>query len=419
MLIKITSAAPSAVSIHGEGFFRAGTDKTLFRFDAEEVFGVGTNSLSTSALIVLTPVTGFGAEPLCRELSFCRSGVGMPLKSEAGDSLGGLRLIDWSADGAEGAEGAEECAESGAEECAENAAEECGLERVYELISEYPRSERPSEPKQLDSLEFELSSGENAGSSASVRLYRDCGLRLSVRVNGDERGYILGRGTEGELRLLDAGFARLIVVHASCGEGSAEAGSFERLLLFNERFELEGELEGDRCFIEDGRFIVINELGTVFSHQQRLRYEPSGEGLRSVCGVSGPHSEGGEGALDEAFEIGYFTHPMRRAADEWEAALALMECLLLGMGEEAMALLTPALAEGLDFSGLSEFFGDFDEARPSPFRKKSDPPVIGAVREGRARAYGFELEGGLISDISELASPFSQRAQEGAKEAAE
>ncbi|MBR3298487.1 MAG: hypothetical protein IKI64_04715 [Clostridia bacterium] len=407
MLIKITSDAPSAVSIHGEGFFRAGTDKTLFRFDAEEVFGVGTDELSTSALIVLTPVTGCGAEPLCRELSFYRSGTGLLLKANDGDSCGGggLRLIDWSADGAERG--------------AERGAEECEFERVYELICEYPRSERAIEPKQLDSLEFELSSSENAGSSASVLLYRDCGLRLSVRVNGGERGYILGRGTEGELRLLDAGFARLIVVHASFGEGSAEAGRFERLLLFNERFELEGELEGDRCFIEDGRFIVINELGTVFSHQQRLRYEPSGEGLRSVCGVSGPHSEGGEGALDEAFEIGYFTHPMRLAADEWETALALMECLLLGRGDEAMALLTPALAEGLDFGGLSEFFGDFDEARASPFRQKSDPPIIGAVKEGRASAYGFELEGGLISDISELASPFSQRAQEGAKEAEE
>jgi hypothetical protein len=93
-----------------------------------------------------------------------------------------------------------------------------------------------------------------------------------------------------------------------------------------------------------------------------------------------------------------------------------MECILLGREDGAMALLSPSLAYGLDFEGLYEFFGDFDEARKMPCFAKNGSPVIGAVRENRAKAYAFDFENGLINDISEFEPPASRHSQEGVTE---
>lgn len=386
MRLFITSASPAAVQILGESFFRVGTDGSIFEFDSAELFGTEKENRSVGALLLLTPISRSGLEPICAELLFSPIGNDIALRAECA----AVRAVDWSFESENGAE----------------------LERVYELIPDCPRRERRLEAKQLDRLEYE----RGAGKKAEIFLYRDCGMRLSIRENGEERGFILGSGEEGELRMLDAGFAHLLAVHIKgCADAMAsvgEAADGERIMLFNELFELAGEISGDRLYFEDGCLIAINELGTVLAHQQRLKYEIGSEGVRIVCGGAADDAE------DAVGEIGYFTHQKRRAKTEDEAALALMECVLLAREDEAMALLSPALADGLEFDGLFEFFGDFDEARKAPFCEKNDPPIIGAVREDRARAYAFDFKNGLINDISELEPPALRRQREGGTEEA-
>lgn len=385
MRLFITSASPAAVRILGESFFRVGTDGSIFEFDPAELFGAEKESCFVSAILIVTPISQSGLDPICAELLFSPSGMDIALASKSTD----VRAVDWSIE-----------AENGT-----------ALERAYELIPDCPRRERRLEAKQLDSLEY-----DRGGEKAQIFLYRDCGMRLSIRENGKERGFILGSGEDGELRMLDAGFSRLLAAHIKgCADATASVGEAalgERIMLFNELFELVGEISGDRLYFEDGCLIAINELGTVLAHQQRLKYEIESEGVRVVCGGAADDAE------DAVGEIGYFTHQKRRAKTEDEAALALMECVLLAREDEAMALLSPELAEGLEFDGLFEFFGDFDEARKAPFCKRNDPPIIGAVREDRARAYAFDFKNGLINDISELEPPALRRQREGGTEEA-
>lgn len=385
MRLFITSASPAAVRILGESFFRIGTDGSIFEFDPAELFGAEKESCFVSAILVLTPISQSGLDPICSELLFSPSGMDIALASKSTD----VRAVDWSIE-----------AENGT-----------ALERVYELIPDCPRRESRLEAKQLDSLEYDC-----GGEKAQIFLYRDCGLRLSIREDGEERGFILGSGEDGELRMLDAGFSRLLAAHIKgCADGISselEAAGGERIMLFNERFELAGEICGDRLSFENGYLVAINELGTVLAHQQKLKYEIGAEGVRVICGGAADDS------VDAVGEIGYFTHPKRRASSEEEAALAFMECVLLAREDEAMELLSPALAEGLEFDGLFEFFGDFDEARKAPFCEKNDPPLIGAVREDRARAYAFDFKNGLINDISELEPPALRRQRGGGTEEA-
>ncbi len=386
MRLFITSASPAAVRILGESFFRVGTDGSIFEFDPAELFGAEKESCFVSAILIVTPISQSGLDPICAELLFSPSGMDIALASKST----AVRAVDWSIE-----------AENGT-----------ALERVYELIPDCPRRERRLEAKQLDRLEYE----RGAGKKAEVFLYRDCGMRLSIRENGKERGFILGSGEDGELRMLDAGFSRLLAAHIKgCADGIStelESAGGERIMLFNEHFELAGEICGDRLSFENGYLVAINELGTVLAHQQKLKYEIGAEGVRVICG------ELADDSVDAVGEIGYFTHPKCRASSEEEAALAFMECVLLAREDEAMELLSPALAEGLEFDGLFEFFGDFDEARKAPFCEKNDPPIIGAVREDRARAYAFDFKNGLINNISELEPPALRQQREGGTEEA-
>jgi len=385
MRLFITSASPAAVRILGESFFRVGTDGSIFEFDPTELFGAEKESCFVSAILIVTPISQSGLDPICAELLFSPSGMDIALAAKST----AVRAVDWSIE-----------AENGT-----------ALERVYELIPDCPRRERMLEAKQLDSLEY-----DRGGEKAQIFLYRDCGMRLSIRESGEERGFILGSGEDGDLRMLDAGFSRLLAAHIKgCADGISselESAGGERIMLFNEHFELAGEICGDRLSFENGYLVAINELGTVLAHQQKLKYEIGAEGVRIVHGGTADDAE------DTVGEIGYFTHQKRRAKTEDEAALALMECVLLAREDEAMALLSPELAEGLEFDGVLEFFGDFDEARTAPFCKRNDPPIIGAVREDRARAYAFDFKNGLINDISELEPPALRRQREGGTEEA-
>ncbi len=58
-------------------------------------------------------------------------------------------------------------------------------------------------------------------------------------------------------------------------------------------------------------------------------------------------------------ETGWFTCPEKEPANAEEASLCLLQAIKTGMSEAAMRCLTPSLADGLSFSDLKEFFGDF------------------------------------------------------------
>lgn len=59
-------------------------------------------------------------------------------------------------------------------------------------------------------------------------------------------------------------------------------------------------------------------------------------------------------------ELGWFTCEPRSASVPAEICTALLEAVKADSADAAMACLTPSLAEGLSFSDLKEFFGEFD-----------------------------------------------------------
>ncbi len=92
--------------------------------------------------------------------------------------------------------------------------------------------------------------------------------------------------------------------------------------------------------VEPGGIVVITN-GEF--RQMKTRWEKSGSGL--APGTT---------------ELGWFTCPLRHAAEPYEICIALLEALKAGLPDAAMGCLTPSLAEGLSFADLKEFFGDFD-----------------------------------------------------------
>ena len=364
MQIYITSEIPSAVSIHAERFFRAGTDTTVFRFGTDEFFESTSNgSESASALLLLSPA-GSSCKPICAALTILRRSGELFLDAKIeGDYL---RVIDWSGEGSENS----------------------AVEPILELIPEYPESERILEPCELDMLQVERSSKDRT----ELNLYRDCGLRLSVRENGGERGYFLGSGETGSLRLLDVGFERVLIVHASGCGGSSQfknrESASEKLIIFNESFELIGEIRGGRCFIENGYLVAINELDTVHLHQQRLKYELTIEGLRPFCDDADADEGAGIG------ELGFFTHPARRPESEEETALALMECVLLERRMRRWHFSPLRFPRDSTFMGSANFSAILMKQDPLRLQKKATLPRSEPLWKGAQKHTYSSLKGG-------------------------
>ncbi len=459
MLIYITSEERTAVSIYMKSGFLAGTDKTVFRIDEPKIGD------AADAVITLTPVDESGRLPICAAIRIGNTeGAGNGGEGLAAEPCGacGVRKIDWG---------------------------RIGAERRLELAVRYPLRPASGQAVLLQRLEVEPepggqgegeSKGEGESEGVTLELYRDDGLRLVSRSAERERGYLLCPGRGGSMRLLDAGFARFIIVHvkgcpvpesgesaqngAANGKSSESAPCFEeceRLIVLTLAFERFGSVSGDRCFIEDGLLTVTDELGTVLGHQCKRSYELCAEGLKCL----------GESDSDEFFaeqsatypeesecigEIGFFTHAARMPGTDKEKALAFLECLLLGREAEAAALLSPALMAGLGYNAIVDFFGDFDEARIAPWQtgsegndfetnesnryengksvesaseigesfesagenggNKNGLPIMGAVKGGIARSYAFEFERGLISDISEYDTHDLPPVEAGARE---
>jgi hypothetical protein len=60
-----------------------------------------------------------------------------------------------------------------------------------------------------------------------------------------------------------------------------------------------------------------------------------------------------------AQETGWFTCEEREPSTVAEVCMSLLQAVKAGMSEAAMRCLTPSLSDGLSFSDLKEFFGDF------------------------------------------------------------
>ncbi|MFA5675560.1 MAG: hypothetical protein WDA65_03475 [Christensenellales bacterium] len=92
-------------------------------------------------------------------------------------------------------------------------------------------------------------------------------------------------------------------------------------------------VENDGIYvIKDGRF-----------HQIKTRWEQSGQALAPAIS-----------------ELGWYTCERRIAQEPAQICTALLEAVQSNAQSIAMECLTPSLAEGLAFSDLKEFFGDFD-----------------------------------------------------------
>lgn len=372
MLIYITSELRAAVSIHSEASALFGTDRTVFRLEDKKATDAA--KASETLMLIITPATTSGRLQICAELDLdIRTGALTAKRN-------GISIYDWSC--------------------------ETEAERVFELVPDFPASDRRLPAELIDKLDFEDSETMSVsfGGSKKVSLYRDDGLRLMVEESGREKGFIIGEGENGSLKMLDAGFERFIICHAvGCKDCDAGSEKHEKLIVLNDAFEHFGTVSGSSCFIEDGLLTAIDELGTALGHQSRRRYELCASGLRPIGESERSGETEGEYQNEMAIgEVGFFTHPQRRPDSDAETALALLECLLLGRENEALSLLTSDLKRGLDFDGLCKFFGDFDEARTAPFATEEHLAIVGAVHCGCVKAFGFDFENGLISDVSEL-----------------
>lgn len=298
-----------------------------------------------------------GAEELLLTLQPCEGAVFLPLGCvlrREGNALRldspspGVRLIDWGG----------------------------GL---TELIARFARMpQREPEPALLDRIEFETADGK-----AEIALYRDCGLRLSVAADGRETSMAVCGGTNGKLQALDVGGERLLILLAE-GCFSEEDGQKSRIVALDGELRIAASMQGDLCEVRDGYLTAITALGTVSGHERRQRME-----LFSRA----------EKPQEARTDIGFFTHPRREPETAAETALAFLQCVKLGLADEAFGLLSAQLAEALDEETLFAFFGDFDEARLCP-RQPDGGVTVGAVRGGTAESFDFTVENGRIADIT-------------------
>ncbi len=63
--------------------------------------------------------------------------------------------------------------------------------------------------------------------------------------------------------------------------------------------------------------------------------------------------------IPAAQETGWFTCQQKEPASAEEVCMCLLQAIKAGMSEQAMRCLTPSLADGLSFSDLKEFFGNY------------------------------------------------------------
>ncbi|MBR4435911.1 MAG: hypothetical protein IKS90_07460 [Clostridia bacterium] len=346
--LHISAQMPCAVGIFSDASCLFGTDKSVFELDADG-----------SILVKISPIVCAG------EYVPAETGVRLDIKIENGiktlllDSTyrDNAELIDWGFD-------------------------------LYELEPRFLfyRS-RPLPPQTLDEAEF-----VSNGNRCELTLFTDNGLLLETRSCGAERTYSLGAGQGGTLRTLDTGKAVILIVECEtvCEDKTMlpRPEKMKRVLIINENFETVGEIRSSNCRFEDGYLISIEPLGTVLGHEARRMYELT---------------ENGAAELSDEAEVGFFSHEKTTPKDGVETAVAFLECLLLGREDECLSLISQGLANRTDYDTICEFFGDFDRCKKTPFCSQNGAVTVGTVSDETARAYVFDVENGLIRDVSEYA----------------
>ena len=259
-------------------------------------------------------------------------------------------------------------------------------ESTIELTVNFPKQLRfPEKPMLLKSLVYKSSSGKKQ----KIELYRDNGLRLNVSSMNNERSYWLSKGTDGEMRLVDTGGEKLLLIL------SKEENS-ETLIAVNGDFEEIARIKADRCSFDDGYLSAITLFNTVLGHEKRERYEFLSGSFKKLPD-----------------EIGFFTQNPQMPSDADETALALVQAIKLKRENEIKMFLSDELYKNFSLEDLSGFLGDFEECRIAPWmiqkrknneksesERQSEEVVIGLVKNGIAAKFIFTVANSTVTNIT-------------------
>lgn len=235
----------------------------------------------------------------------------------------------------------------------------------------------PKKPALLDTADFVYLS-----KPARAELYSDNGLGLALVPRSGAAAYFsLGEGENGDLRVIDLGSARVLVVTADTDSGT-------RVVAVGQDAEIMLDEKGSGgAGIADGLLYVVERLDSVRGLERRTRFE---------------YVKGGFTAL--APELGFFTRDRHEPANDAERAVAAAEDVLFGL-MEGRGLLSEELSESLGEGSLGEFLGEFKRVFVHPIEEREGRVTLGlSLDEGpvlRPRRFVFVFENGLISDIEE------------------
>jgi hypothetical protein len=250
---------------------------------------------------------------------------------------------------------------------------------IYELNlspGKLPASAPAPFPYTVETLNWATGQGELV-----LTLYYEQGLKLLAEKEGaPTASYALGEGRSGELGLVEEEDARFALIQARMED-------CERMILLDESLNTVLDISGSCVRFAGGRVELITKLGTGRRHETRSCFDyADGEFLEGET------------------EVGFFTHAYEPPETHEELAVAFSEAVREGFREEAMGYLTPALAKGLSFPDVKEFFGDFSCCRAPVY--SDEGRLMGLIYDGNggvlnAKLFRFEYDGMLISNIEE------------------
>jgi len=237
-----------------------------------------------------------------------------------------------------------------------------GLFEAELWCGEFSRPRDPAFPYTLMQMPYE---------SMTAVLYYENGLWLALE-NGRRplAGFALGDAREGEL--LTMGRLLLAIAHGEKDFARIIAPDRTEIALFS----------ADRIFVEDGLLITVEQLHTERGHERRSAYRADGLQMTLL-----------------SQQIGFFTHPPKNPASP---AVACCEAVLLGLYDEALAMMEENLRASLDKEAVKAFFGSFLAVRPF----LSDSRIVGLVQPIEngifpIRKICFSIEDMYIVDITE------------------
>ena len=211
---------------------------------------------------------------------------------------------------------------------------------------------------------------DNAPHAAT--LYQDNGLKLAIEnLATDALVFLCAADAPGKVRIVNA-FTRADVVLESENRFlmvSPLAGGFRAVI--DERARAE---------ITPGRVVCVRRLQDARGHEARLVYTPSGQGVKCTPP-----------------QYGFFTVTPRENCD---VRRALVEAVSLGLEEECMLLMTPALKDGLSFEDMQDFLGRFTAIHTADDQGLTLAyPLFENCYS--LKRFGFSVQNNLVANIME------------------